>query len=251
MKMKIKRKYLILGLLIFIPLYSIFITPINADFSPMVKSGQIYTWKIENISSGVIQYWDMNFPWTYHGSINASANSSIKFTTMIIGVDISGLFVMGNFSIVDNDSNIASVLNLGFGMWNPVPWFEGFFSETNWSKEIANANNLVNFTAGDTLTITNDSNRIKFEYKQGDGGNLNATLIYNMTTGVLLEAYVEIFMWNEYYLGITYVSVSDVTNVIGIETWIPIITGIISVSIIYIYLKYKLKRILNRKNNPF
>ncbi len=242
---KMKQRKIILLLIALLLIFPLSVIKVNANYANSIKTNQIYSWKITNISAGLIQYWDSN--WQFRGNIKANTGQIVYFAISSIKKDIEGNFAMGNMTTKDNDTSIAYVLILGFGVWTR-PWNPGLISSINWTEEKSTANNSINATAGDILIITNNSNKIKFKYQQGNGGNQNTTLVYDMNTGILLECYTEIKISNDYHLGLKFIGVTNITN-IGISPWLFMISGvIIVVSVVFIFKKNIIIDQLTKRN---
>ena len=215
-----------------IPLFSLFTIQkqVNAAmYSTSLSTNQRYFWHIDNVSS-IISYWDTNF--NPHGIISSSAGGYVKYTTLNIDEEIIGIFSMGNFTITDTNANVSFVLALSIGTW-PSMWHPGLISSINWTLENTNAITYANIQNG-TLTITNDSQKIRYEFHEKAGIKQNTTLIYNMDTGILLECYSDTGF---VHVGLSYSHMETVTVPIGIDQWFIIIPCLTGIALIVLYIK--------------
>jgi uncharacterized membrane protein len=111
--------------------------------------------------------------------------------------ELHGRFTMGNLTVLANDSLIGSELMLS--IW---PWFPGLVSSLNWADVDREANSSATGWMAGTLEIRTAASSKTYIYHQGPTGNQNTTLVYDLQTGILLAAYTEIYIANDYHLGL-------------------------------------------------
>jgi len=104
---------------------------------------------------------------------------------------------MGNLTVLANDSLIGSELMLS--IW---PWFPGLVSSLNWADVDQKANSSATGWMAGVLEIRTTARAKTYIYHQGPTGNQNTTLVYDVQTGILLAAYTEIYIANDYHLGL-------------------------------------------------
>lgn len=229
---KNKINSIIIGLLIFLPIL-LAILPINqvqAAYSDAIQANMKYNWKIENVTDEVVTFTDVSY--IPKGNWKAYTGNYISYSVTSVAEEITGSFSIGNLTVTATDADIAVSLTLSIGTWYP-----GLISDTNWTQQSQYAtNNATGFFDGD-LTYTLGSQTATFKYLQNtSNGNQNTTLIYNRTTGILLEGYGEYYFGSHVYIGLSFDSAEVITPPIGIESMFLTIIGIfITASIIAIY----------------
>ncbi|MBD3226845.1 MAG: hypothetical protein GF329_01550 [Candidatus Lokiarchaeota archaeon] len=198
-----KIKSIIIGLCILLPLILIMV-PINQanSYHGSILEGKKYYWKIVNVTSEVVDFNDESYQLI--GKWNATSGQDVTFEITNVTASIKGELSIGNLTTESTDSNIANQLTLS--VW---PWFPGLISSTDWDSVKQAAIAAANYTQGNymngSMEITNDSSLITFKYIQNDTcGNQNTTLIYNMTTGVLIECNTEFLFMNDYHLALQF-----------------------------------------------
>ncbi len=171
-------------------LYSDSVTP-TPFVNPSLK------WAITNVTDEVVGWgWGTGDYW------KASESQQVTFEIAAIqDNEVHGQFTIGNLTLLTNDSRIA--IELVFCIWfNMSVWFPGLVSHLNWAAVDQEAIASVGgWMAGD-LEIRTTTVSKTYIYHQGDFGNQNTTLIYDIRTGVLQEAYTEFFFMNDYHLGL-------------------------------------------------
>lgn len=175
-------------------LYSPVVTPTPYNFP------RLY-WKITNVTSESVEFgFGSKTYW------QASVGDEIVFEIHALrSNDVHGLFTIGNLTLPVNDSRIAA--EVVFSIW---PWFPGFISSLDWSSVDQNATNAATGFMEGSLVIWTTTNTKTYIYHQGQWGNQNTTLVYDLKTGVLLEGYTEFFFINDYHLGVELVQISSI-----------------------------------------
>ncbi len=170
--------------------YSSAVTP-TPFVTPSLK------WTITNVTNQVVEWgWGTGSYW--------KANKSGPVTFEIAAIqdnEVHGQFTIGNLTLLTNDSRIA--IELVFSIWfNSSIWFPGLVSHLDWAAVDQEATASVSGWMAGELEIRTSIATKTYIYHQGDNGNQNTTLIYDIRTGVLLEAYTEFFFFNDYHLGL-------------------------------------------------
>jgi hypothetical protein len=171
--------------------YSSVVTP-----SPFLTPPSLQ-WTITNVTNQVVEWgWGTGSYW--------KANRSDPVTFEIAAIqdnEVHGQFTIGNLTLLTNDSRIA--IELVFSIWfNSSIWFPGLVSPLDWvAVDQEAAASVSGWMAGD-LEIRTSTATKTYIYHQGVYGNQNTTLIYDIRTGVLVEAYTEFFFFNDYHLGL-------------------------------------------------
>ncbi len=180
-------------------------------------------WEILDYNSDFVGGW-YALDWSLRGYWAAEVGDTINYTISHyndsnLDEPYIGNVAIGNFSASVPMSEVAMSLILSVYPWNP-----GLITHTNWTWHREQAHKAANDTlTASTLEITESNQEylgkllstIRFVYIQDPAkGNQNTTLVYAVTTGLLLYANTELNFGTYYKLEI------------GIsETDIPIITA--------------------------
>ena len=169
-------------------------------FHPALNPSTFYSpklhWRITNVTEAVVEFgFGSGDYW------HARAGQEVTFEIHdIANNELHGLFTIGNLTLPANDSRIAA--EIVFSIW---PWFPGLVSHLDWTtvdQEAIDA--AASFFMNGSLEIVTTSTTKSYVYHQGPWGNQNTTLVYDLTTGILLEGYTEFFFLNDYHLGIEF-----------------------------------------------
>jgi len=169
------------------------------DIQPVLDATTEIRWEVTHASAGTFSMY-----FTGGGICTIENGSTMSFTVSEVEEDVGGLLVIGNVSVITNDTDVSRDLVLGIGIFSA---FEpGLFVEVG-SGDIAQLNesaytaaervsgNYMNGTISslyDNVTISdNEYEAIILDYVQDTpmAGNPQRTqLIYDVNTGVLLYA---------------------------------------------------------------
>ncbi|MFX0150262.1 MAG: hypothetical protein ACFFAJ_05740 [Candidatus Hodarchaeota archaeon] len=189
---------------------------------------QISRWKIQEWNDDFVAAWE--WPSKYFVT---TASSYINYTLSHYDPanfthPSAGTIEIGNLTTQTTNNKTAEVLALS--IWG---WFPGLItssSDWNHQKEVAQEAAHGQWTAGslDTNELMYHYNSsslkaINFTYSQDPGGaNQNTTLIYDKSSGILLEGYTELYFETLYILKLKLVY-SDLISESNIITW-PLIS---------------------------
>jgi hypothetical protein len=175
----------------------------------------VLEWEEGPLGTGV--EWSYSYPPVYKG--NFSSNVGGKFEILITGYheknvtyeawedienvsygDIS-IFkkVEGNYELNFTLSNISmneigNVLVYGFIGWNPA-----FNSSTDWRTNARFALNKTDLGFTEVnVSISADSSIVVYDFKQMDGFEQMTTLVYNKSSGILLEAVTSVGLYKSH-----------------------------------------------------
>jgi len=180
--------------------------------------GETMSWNVENITSGIIQWWN-GTSFTFQGNWTANIGDSANFTisdSKIINEKtyLEGLFKIGNHSLETNNYDIG--FNLAFSCY---PWYGGLVSlEQNWNE----LSNQLPFN-GTKASITTDLvvaipgktvAAVRILY---DDAFQTSEFFYEQETGILLSAETNVgFFWLKLVLNETSISLPTTTGSGGI-----------------------------------
>ena len=198
----------------------------RAAYSSTVQTNQTYYWTIHNVSASVTGFIDTSY--NPKGNWQAIAGENISFELQTIGNGVTGEFSIGNLTLICANSDIAVSLALSI-----MSWFPGLIADINWVKQNAYAQS--NSSMG-VLTIVNDSQKISYQYKQPGAFSQNTTLVYNMTTGVLLECFTETNFGSYWYLSLIFNRMETLPP-IGTGSFLIPIFSILLIGIVFLQLK--------------
>jgi hypothetical protein len=165
----------------------------SANVTPTPFLTPFLRWIITNVTAESPAWiWGSDIYW------KASAGQQVVFHIQEVqDGELQGLFTVGNLTAPANDSLIGYQLMLC--IW---PWLPGLVSSINWTEVDQEANSsATGWMAGD-LEIRTTANTKTYVYHQGPFGNQNTTLVYDLQSGILLAAYTEIYITNDYHLGL-------------------------------------------------
>lgn len=160
-------------------------------------SDQVSRWQIVEWNNNFVGWW--NWP---DVTFQASNGSYLNYTTMHYDPanfthPSNGTIEFGNLTIQATNNKTGEVLVLS--IW---PWLPGLITSTDWNmqEQVALEAASGQFTNGslsqkDTMYSYLGVSRqaVNFTYRQNPTtGNQNTTLVYDKTTGVLLEGYTEL-----------------------------------------------------------
>jgi uncharacterized membrane protein len=167
--------------------------PYSVDVTPTPFLTPYLRWTITNVTTATTAWvWGSGNYW------QASAGQQIVFELHELrDNELHGRFTIGNLTVLSNDSLIGSELTLS--IW---PWFPGLVSHLDWTNADEQANSSATGWMAGFLDIRTTSNTKTYIYRQGPTGNQNTTLVYDLRTGILLAAYTEIYIANDYHLGL-------------------------------------------------
>ncbi|MFX0169079.1 MAG: hypothetical protein ACFE89_06910 [Candidatus Hodarchaeota archaeon] len=186
-------------------------------------------WRITNVTTEVVEFgFGSGTLW------HAQAGQSLTFEIQEVTNDeLHGLFTIGNLSLPTNDSRIAA--EVVFSIW---PWFPGLVSHLAWdSVDQAATDAAASFYMNGSLDIRTTSTTKSYIYHQGQWGNQNTTLVYDLNTGILLTGYTEFFFLNDYHLGIEFISFTQTPTSLTTLVFMAILTTIITITALYILVK--------------
>ncbi len=173
-------------------------------------------WLITNVTNEVVEFgFGSGTYW------KTRAGQEITFEIhKIENNELHGFLTIGNLTVPANDSRIAS--ELVFSIW---PWFPGLVSHLEWDTvDQAAINAASSFFMNGSLEILTTTTTRAYVYHQGPWGNQNTTLIYDLSTGILLAGYTEFFFLNDYHLGIEFVmptrSSTNLTTLLFFATFV-------------------------------
>ena len=166
--------------------------------------------------------------WTGEGSWFVESGDEINFTITHVGEDyVTGILGIGNFSMVANNSRIAS--EIVYGVWGLTPFFPGLvvkigdenlasLNETAYASAARVSGNYLNGTMASSFGSVSAGGRsyncIIFEYEQdpsGFGEPQVTYLAYDTETGVLVKGNSSYFFgepWLPYSLVIELESIT-------------------------------------------
>lgn len=192
-------------------------------------------WKITNVTSEVVEFgFGSGALW------KAQAGQPLTFEIQeIADNELSGLFTIGNLTLLANDTRIAG--ELVFSVW---PWFPGLVSHLDWTTVDQDATNAASgYFLNGSLDITTTSTTKTYVYHQGPFGNQNTTLVYDLFSGVLLSAFTEVFLLSDYHLGIEFITqTQNPTNLTTLLFVSILAIAIIVVSVSYTIMKFRKKK---------
>jgi uncharacterized membrane protein len=167
--------------------------PYSANVTPTPFLTPSLRWTITNVTAETtVWVWGSGNYW------KASAGQQIAFQIHELREgELHGRFTIGNLTVLANDSLIGSELMLS--IW---PWLPGLVSSLNWADVDQKANSSATGWMAGVLEIRTTASAKTYIYHQGPTGNQNTTLVYDLQTGILLAAYTEIYIANDYHLGL-------------------------------------------------
>ncbi len=192
-------------------------------------------WRITNVTEEVVEfgfgsgnYWQARTGQELTFKIHEIAND-----------DPHGLLNIGNLTLLANDSRIAA--ELVFSIW---PWFPGLVSHLDWNAVDQEANDAaLSFFMNGSLEIITTSTTKTYVYHQGPWGNQNTTLVYDLTTGILLAGYTEFFFLNDYHLGIEFLILTQSPP--ELATWV--FATVLLFVLIIIAFSFAISRLRNKR----
>ncbi len=224
-----------------------FKTSANSDFP--FKVNDTFEWQVTNSNPNITIAW-YNSSFQLIGKVLISNNSRINLTITAINESnmaspVTGKITIGNLTTEAAMSEIAGALVLSI-----YPWYPGLLAYPNWTYQENQAKTAANgqYLRG-TLTISNityqygstSRKAIKFLYQQDPNlGNQNTTLIYDISTGVLLEGFTELKFTEYYVLGLRleknpYFAKSAVGS--GFTLLIPIFSAVLLLLTLFVHRK--------------
>jgi len=171
-----------------------------ADLSPNAFSAPKLHWRIVNVTAEVVEFgFGSGTFW------QARVGQTLSFEIQeFVNDELHGLLTIGNLTLPANDSRLAA--ELVFSIW---PWFPGLISHLDWNTVDQTATDAaVGFYMNGSLDILTTSTTKAYIYHQGPWGNQNTTLVYDLTSGILLSGYTEFFFLNDYHLGIEFLTLT-------------------------------------------
>lgn len=203
-------------------------------------------WEIQEWNDDFVAAWE--WPSTY---FMTTAGSYVNYTMSQYDPanfthPSAGVIEIGNLTTQTTNNKTAEVLALS--IWG---WFPGLVtssSDWNYQKEVAQEAAQGQWTAGSLVSnelmynYNNSSlNAINFTYSQAPGGaNQNTTLIYDKSSGVLLEGYTELYFETLYILKLKLVY-SDLISGSNITPWLLISTSfaVLGIGLVYKFSKHR------------
>ncbi|MHA1733306.1 MAG: hypothetical protein ACTSU5_15270 [Promethearchaeota archaeon] len=151
--------------------------------------------------------------WSKSSYYAPDGNLSIPYIGISVPKLENGKFVQ-NFTLSNvSNTEAAFVLNLGYSGCNT-----GFLSSTNWThvKSIGEeVSSDTSFTPAN-FTYTDKDGKITLDFAQKSGAKQNTTLVYEKSTGILLEAVTEIKINTLYSLSVKLIQGTDIPGYAGV-----------------------------------
>jgi hypothetical protein len=193
-------------------------------------------WRITNVTSEVVE-----FGFGSGAFWKTRAGQPLTFEIQEITNDeLYGLFTIGNLTMLANDTRIAGELT--FSIW---PWFPGLVSHLDWTNVDQDATDAASgYFLNGSLDITTTPTTKTYVYHQGPFGNQNTTLVYDISSGILLSAYTEVFFLNDYHLGIEFITQTQ--NPTNLTTMLFV--GILAIAIVVVSVSYIILRFRKRED---
>ena len=240
-----------------LPLFTLLlmVVPVTAagDFSSILNptpfGNTTVTWRV--IDAPEVPF---SFYWAGTESWLAEPDSTMSFTILDVGDDISGEMVLGNATIAGNDTDIAKDLTLG--VWGITEFHPGLFIEIS-NSSIIELNQTAYAAAerifGNYLNGTMDSSYeeitilampydcITFTYVQDDSGfgePQRTQLAYDLHTGILVRANTTYTFTTPYSFVI---ELTDVITPLAIGPMILVGVGFAAIAIILV-LRNRMKK---------
>lgn len=210
--------------------------PYHPGLQPSTFSSPELHWRVTNVTEEVVEFG--------FGSGNywhTRAGQEVTFTIhQLANNELHGLFTIGNLTLPANDSRIAA--ELVFSIW---PWFPGLVSHLDWTTVDQEATNAaMSFYMNGSLEIITTSTTKSYIYHQGPWGNQNTTVVYDLTTGILLAGYTEFFFLNDYHLGIEFLILTQSPT----ELATPLFAAVLVLVMIIIAFSFAIVRKNNKKS---
>jgi hypothetical protein len=174
-------------------------TGYSSIIQPVGDSNTIISWNVIDSPEAAVAW-----GWVGEGSWFVESGDKINFTVTKVEEDyVTGILGIGNFSIVANNSRIAS--EIVYGVWGLTPFFPGLIvkigeenlvglNETAYASAARVSGNYLNGTMVSSYGSVSASGRsyncIIFEYEQdptGFGEPQVTYLAYDTGTGVLVK----------------------------------------------------------------
>lgn len=248
-------------------LYSLFLVALTINIGLITQTGShegedhalapsYHEWKVLD--------WNEEYPliwWTKGINITTTIGSTLIYNVTHqnqgnITHPNTGFLTFGNVTNYETDNNeIADLLTLSI-----YPWLPGVFLDTNWADQIETAQYYAEngeYTKGDLKVNSSyryqygdvQKSAVSFDYKQGEFGNQNTTLVYELNTGLLLYAKTELKFTNLYKIELALnnttlfgtipeIDTTDDSTTFGFEV-LPLFLGVLS--IVYISKRSKNK----------
>ncbi|MHA2271291.1 MAG: hypothetical protein ACXACI_05470 [Candidatus Hodarchaeales archaeon] len=190
----------------------------RSKFSPDdggLAVGTSLSWEITDYNEAFVgQWWNATH---FRGVFSVQKGSRLNFTIITPQVwnytsAYWGALEFGNLSlsVVDN-TETGSALTLSI-----YPWLPGLVTHTNWTwhQQMATTSSASEYLKGTLTTsetifqLSKEPNSaverlaIQFDYVQDSPGNQNTTLVYDLETGILLEAQTEFLFGVLYRMGL-------------------------------------------------
>ncbi|MHA2235772.1 MAG: hypothetical protein ACXABH_10610 [Candidatus Thorarchaeota archaeon] len=231
-----KRKMTLL-MLVMLLLVSFSSTPQALGYSSEIQASDGILWQIESTPSDTF-----NMFYTGGGNWLAQNETTISFGLDSFADDVLGYLMIGNVSVLANDTDIAKDLTLG--VWGtPTEWWPGLIvkvgqddidslNETAYASAERVSGNYLNGSMVSSLESINDVNDLQhqcivFDYEQdptGFGEPQRTHLAYSLDTGVLIEANTSYSFGTPYELAFRFAGIATITVVDLIADPGPIIT---------------------------
>ena len=251
--MRTQRKLigLILAALVLAPILVTGAQAYSTEIQPTQGREVEIRWRILDASTAPLIMW-----FTGGGVCNLTNASWMLFTVTEVEGDAGGELILGNTTVLANNTEIA--IDLALGVWGSVEWWPGLVVRTGEANmtllnqtAYAAAERVSGNTANGTMSSYYDNvtasgevyECIVFEYEQdpGIGGNQSTYLAYSRETGILIRGATSVDTGTPYFIEVEYAGLTVWTGY-GLLDIASIVAILIVLVGIVVYIQKRVKK---------